>query len=129
MPDRDGRDEGNSLEDILPLAEVIDFIYNSKGEHGVRVKDRIRVRALIRLIGKMKDLLERPKEEEEEDFGEHSMSEEDNDSKEACSIMPSDMSDTGSVAWSEYTVKSIVSWKERTSWFFRLTRGKKRSVA
>lgn len=108
---------------------MIDFIYNSRGEHGLRVEDPIRFRALIGLIGKMKDLLERPKEEVEEEFGEHSVSGEDNDYREACSVMLPDTSDTGSVAWSEYTVKSIVSWKERTSWFFRLTRGKKKSVA
>jgi hypothetical protein len=107
---------------ILPLTEVIDFIYK-KGEHELRVEDSTRVRALIGLIGKMKDLLETPKEGVEEEFGDHGVWA-DNDSGETSSILSSDPSE----AWSEYTVKSIASWKERTSWFFRLARGKKRSV-
>jgi hypothetical protein len=69
----------------------------------------------------MKDLLETPKEEAGEDYGTWRA---DNDSGETCSIVSSDPSE----AWSEYTVKSIASWKERTSWFFRLARGKKRSM-
>ncbi|KAF8272735.1 hypothetical protein EI94DRAFT_1795955 [Lactarius quietus] len=119
----DWRDEGNSLEDILPLAEVIVFIYNSKRGHGIRVEDPTRVRALIDL---MTDLLETLKNQVEEEFGEYVMVGVD-DSRESYS---SDTSDAGSVAWSEYTVKSIASWKERTSWFFRFrfTGGVKRSM-
>jgi hypothetical protein len=75
----------------------------------------------------MKDL-ETPKEEVEEKLGEFVVPEADSSSKEA--YWSSDRSDTSSIAaWSSvYTVKSIASWKERTSWFYRLTHGKKRSV-
>ena len=128
VPSSDGGEEGNPQEVILLLAEVVDFVYNSKREHGLRVEDHTRVRALIGLIGKMKDLLETPKEEVEERFGELVVPGADSSSKEA--YWSSDRSDdASSIAWSEYTVKSIASWKERTSWFYHLTRGKKRSVA
>jgi hypothetical protein len=121
VPSRDGRNEGDSLEDmILPLTEVIDFIYNSKGEHELRVEDPTRVRALIGLIGKMKDLLETPKEEVEKEFGECFISGANNDSGEACSTV-------SEAVCSEYTVRSVVSWKERMSWFYRPACGKKRS--
>jgi hypothetical protein len=110
------------LEDILPLAEVIGFIYNSQGDHGLRVEDPTRVRALIGLIGKMKDLLESPKEEVEKEFGECVMSEAraNNDSGEVCSTV-------SEAVCSEYTVRSVVSWKERMSWFYRPACSKKRS--
>jgi hypothetical protein len=71
----------------------------------------------------MKELLEAPKEEAGEEFGDQGVWGADNDSGETSSIVSSDPSE----AWSEYTVKSIASWKERTSWFFRFARGKKRS--
>jgi hypothetical protein len=110
---------------MLPLAEVLSIIYHSKREHGIRVEeDHTRVRALTRLIDKMKAVLEFHKGEVEDGFGEHVVSEADNDdSKRACPIG----------VWSEtsseyYTVRSIASCKERTSWFFRLTRGKKKDV-
>lgn len=84
----------------------------------------------------MKDLLESPKEAVEGEFEEHVVSGSDDDdddddySRRACSIMSSDTSEAGSVVWSEYTVRSIASWKERTSWFFHPACGKKgRGVA
>ena len=103
---------------ILPLIEVIDLIYNLKGGHGLRVEDSTGVRT-VSLIRKIKVLLE----EVEEAFGDYSVWGGDNDFEETCSIVSSDPSE----AWSEYTVKSVASWKERTSWFLR-PRDKKRSV-
>lgn len=116
---------------MLPLAEVLTIIYHSKGEHGIRVEeDHTRVQALTRLISKMKVVLEFHKEKVEDGFGEQVVTEADNDDlRRTCSIgVWSDTSEVGSVAWSEYTVRSIASWKERTSWFFRLARGKKKNV-
>src|ERR1700761_2800199 len=57
------RNEGKSPEDILPLGEVINIIYDSMKEHGLRVEDNTRVRALVCLIDQMKVLLEDRKEE------------------------------------------------------------------
>ena len=127
IPSRDRGEEGNLQEVILLFAEVVDFLYNSKREYGLRDEDHTRVRTLIGLIAKMKDLLETPKEEVEDKFGEFDAPGADDSAKEA--YWSSDRSDASSIAKSEYTVKSIASWKERTSWFYRLTRGKKRSVA
>ncbi|KAI9435557.1 hypothetical protein H4582DRAFT_1970370 [Lactarius indigo] len=161
------RDEGKSPEDILPLAEVIKIIYKSMGEHGLRVEDHTRVRALVRLIYQMKDLLEGRKEDVEDEYREHGMSRADDsgsriacpfrpsDTSEASSVkdivleghnedeevedeigendmseaddsdarnvysIPSDASEATSAICSEYTVRSVASWKERTSCFFR----------
>ncbi|KAH9052063.1 hypothetical protein EDB83DRAFT_2521922 [Lactarius deliciosus] len=79
----------------------------------------------------VKDLvLEGRKEEVEDEIGEYDVSmADDSDSRMACSILSSDASDASSVVWSEYTVRSVVSWKERTSWFFRLAHVKRTSVA
>ncbi|KAI9435556.1 hypothetical protein H4582DRAFT_658336 [Lactarius indigo] len=164
-----------SPEDILPLAEVIKIIYNSMGEHGLRVEDHTRVQALVRLIYQMKDLLEGRKEDVEDEYREHGMSRADDsgsriecpfrpsDTSEASSVkdivpeghneevedeiggndvsgaddsdarnvysIPSDASEASSAIWSEYTVRSVASWKERTSWFFRLAHVKRTSVA
>ncbi|KAH9029239.1 hypothetical protein EDB85DRAFT_1892102 [Lactarius pseudohatsudake] len=170
------RNEGKSPEDILPLGEVIDIIHNSMGEHGLRVEDNTRVRALVRLIDQMKALLEGRKEEVEDDYKKHGMSRADDsgsrnacpflssntsdessvkdlvlegrkeevedeigeydvsgaydsDSRMACSNPSSDASEASSIVWSEYTVRSVVSWKERTSWFFRLAHVKRASVS
>ena len=104
---------------LPPIIEVI-VIYNSKGMYGLQVEDPTRVPDLISLIGKREVQLETPKEEVEEKFGDYAW-EGDNDSGETCSIASSDPSEAGSFA---YTVKSVVSWKERTSGFFRFSRGK-----
>ena len=116
---------------MLPLAELLTIIYNSNhGKHGIRgEEDHTRDRALLHLVGKIKAVLEFHKKEEE-GFEERVVSEADDndDSGKACSILSSDTSEAGSVAQSEYTVKSIASWKERTSWFFRLAGWKKNGV-
>ncbi|KAI9459872.1 hypothetical protein BJY52DRAFT_1264266 [Lactarius psammicola] len=120
-----GRDERNSPEAILPLAEVIDIIHDSMREYGLRVEDHTRVRALIALIDQMRDLLEGDKEEVEDEIGADVVSgdERDDVSRRGCPFlsMSSETLGAGSAVWSEsqYTVRSVVSWKERTSWFFR----------
>ncbi|KAH8993144.1 hypothetical protein EDB92DRAFT_437691 [Lactarius akahatsu] len=166
------RNEGKSPEDILPLGVVINIIYDSMKEHGLRVEDYTRVRDLVRLIAQMKDLLEDREEEVEDKYRKHGMSRaddsgsrnpcpfmssnmsdessvkdpvlegrkeevedeigeydvsgaDDSDSRMACSNLSSDASEASSVVWSEYTVRSVVSWKERTSWFFRLAHVKR----
>ena len=90
-------------------------------EHGLRIEDYTRVRALVGLIDQMKDLLEGGKEEVEDEIGEQVVSGtgHEDDSIRACPFLSSHTSEAGSAIWSEYTVRSIVSWKERTSWFFR----------
>lgn len=79
----------------------------------------------------VKDLvLEGRKEEVEDEIGGYDVSgDDDSDSRRACSILSPDASEASSVVWSEYTVRSIASWKERTSWFFRLAHVKRASVA
>ncbi len=91
------------------------------GEHGLRVEDYTRVRALVGLIIQMKALLEGRKEEVEDEIGEQVVSGTDHeaDSIRARPFLSSQTSEAGSAICSEYTVRSISSWKERTSWFFR----------
>lgn len=108
---------------MLPLAEVLANIYKSKGKHDIRVeKDHTRFRSLIHLIDKMKEVLKGHREEDEDGSGEHVLPEADEDDSRKVSIVSSDTSDVGS---EHYTVRSIASWKERTSWFFCFARGKK----
>ncbi|KAH9057591.1 hypothetical protein EDB87DRAFT_1578595 [Lactarius vividus] len=74
--------------------------------------------------------LEGRQEEVEVEIGEYDVSgPDDSESRRACSILSSDASEASSVVWSEYTVRSITSWKERTNWFFRLAHVKKTSAA
>ena len=128
------------MEDLLerllfrPLADVITTNYKPGEMDGLR-GDSKRVRALMQL---MKELLESPSRKEE---GKNECVEDepvvcsadnnDNTSREACLNESWDASEAESAVWSEYTVRSTASWKERTSWFFRTGSacGKKRSVA
>jgi hypothetical protein len=76
----------------------------------------------------MKDLLKTPKEEEENEFGECVMSGTNSDSGETCPTVSGETCPTVSEGvCSEYTVRSVVSWKERMSWFYRPACSKKRS--
>ncbi|KAH9003876.1 hypothetical protein EDB86DRAFT_2826428 [Lactarius hatsudake] len=103
--------------------------FRGKSPHGVpdgwaaplwhAIAKRLFPRTKRPIMARNNDIEDR-KEEVEVEIEEHDVSGTDEDDARKVFSIPSDASEASSVVWSEYTVRSTSSWKERTSWFFRL---------